>query len=215
MKQTRDNILSDFVSKGVSLVLRAFLRSTENSHVRFRMGQLYATMRQCSHENYGMIVREKYDVHPTVDWGLDTIFHGNGIISIGEHTYIGRDGFIVSSPVEAKIIIGRHCAISHSVHIRTAKYNTMVHFKDALESPLHWGNVKIGDYVWIGAHVFICGGVTIGDNSIIGANSVVTKDIPPDTIYGGVPARLIGYKPGTQREAAAQEPPSDMSQGSR
>jgi maltose O-acetyltransferase len=215
MKQHVGKTLINLLAGLVNLATRIVIYSSRNALVKFRLGQLYATMRQCSQDNYAMIVREKYDVHPTVDWGLDTILYGNGIISIGEYTYIGRDGFVVSNPAEAKIVIGTHCAISHSVHIRTAKYDTVVHFKDALESPLHWGNIKIGDYVWIGAHVVICGGVTIGDNSIIGANSVVTKDIPPDSIYGGVPAHLIGHKPGTQREAAAQEPLADMSQGPR
>ena len=215
MKQHASQILINLLAGVVCLAARIVARSSRNALVRSRLGQLYTMMRELSHENYARVVREKYVVHPAVNWGIDTIFHGDGIISIGEHTYIGRDGFIVSSPVEAKIVIGRHCAISHSVHIRTAKYNTMVHFKDALESPLHWGNVSIGDYVWIGAHVVICGGVTIGNNSIIGANSVVTKDIPPNTIYGGVPARLIGYKRDVEWEEADQELLAEMIQESR
>ena len=51
--------------------------------------------------------------------------------------------------------------------------------------------VTIGNDVWIGANVTIVNGVTIGDGAVIGANSIVTKDIPPYSIYGGVPAKCI------------------------
>lgn len=53
------------------------------------------------------------------------------------------------------------------------------------------GDIIIGSDVWIGYEAVIMSGVTIGDGAIIGARSVVTKDIPPYTIVGGVPARQI------------------------
>ena len=53
------------------------------------------------------------------------------------------------------------------------------------------GDIIIGNDVWIGYEAVIMSGVTIGDGAIIGARSVVTKDIPPYTIVGGVPARQI------------------------
>ncbi|WP_281421535.1 DapH/DapD/GlmU-related protein [Thermus brevis] len=53
----------------------------------------------------------------------------------------------------------------------------------------------IGDGVWIGAHAIILRGVRIGDRAVIAAGAVVTKDVPPGEIWGGVPARRIGvYK---------------------
>lgn len=53
------------------------------------------------------------------------------------------------------------------------------------------GDIVIGNDVWIGYEAVIMAGVTIGDGAIIGARAVVTKDVPPYTIVGGVPARDI------------------------
>lgn len=52
-------------------------------------------------------------------------------------------------------------------------------------------NVRIKKNVWIGAGSTICPGVTIGENSVIGAGSVVTKDIPDNVVYAGIPAKFI------------------------
>lgn len=53
------------------------------------------------------------------------------------------------------------------------------------------GDIVIGNDVWIGYEAIILSGVTIGDGAIIGARAVVTKDVPPYTIVGGVPAKPI------------------------
>jgi acetyltransferase-like isoleucine patch superfamily enzyme len=50
------------------------------------------------------------------------------------------------------------------------------------------------DDVWLGVNVAVMDGVTIGQGAIVGAGAVVTKDIPPYAIAGGVPARLIGVR---------------------
>lgn len=55
----------------------------------------------------------------------------------------------------------------------------------------HKGDIIIGNDVWIGYEAVVMAGVTIGDGAIIGARAVVTKDVPPYTIVGGVPARKI------------------------
>ena len=52
-------------------------------------------------------------------------------------------------------------------------------------------DIIIGDYVWIGDNVFIDAGVKIGSNSVIGANAVVVKDVPPNSVVGGVPAKIL------------------------
>ncbi len=78
--------------------------------------------------------------------------------------------------------IGRNVTIYHGVTIG-AKEMDVAYTPD--KRPL------VGDNVVIGAGAKILGGIRIGDNSVIGANAVVTRDIPPDSVAGGIPAKVI------------------------
>ena len=60
------------------------------------------------------------------------------------------------------------------------------HRSDNLPSPVH-----IGRNVWIGSHATILPGVSIGDNAVVAAGAVVTKDVEPNSIVGGVPAKVL------------------------
>jgi len=56
------------------------------------------------------------------------------------------------------------------------------------------GDIIIGNDVWIGVNATIMGGVKIGDGAVVGACSLVTKDVPPYAVVGGVPAKIIKYR---------------------
>ena len=113
-------------------------------------------------------------------------------LRIGNHTFIGHQ---CSFSIAKKISIGDHCLIAGG----TSFFDNDGHPMDATRrrngervSPEQVWPVVIGDDVWIGAGCRILKGVHIGDRAIVGSASVVTKDVPPDTIVAGNTARLIG-----------------------
>ena len=137
--------------------------------------------------------RQKYKIADDFKFNGEGIkLYGDGEIIAGANSYIGQFSFLQSAK-GCKIEIGRNCAISHNVKIYTSSYISDQDFVQ-VERDLHYGNVLIGDGVWIGVNVLVNPGITIGNNAIIGANSVVTKDIPPLAIAGGVPAHIIRFK---------------------
>ena len=90
---------------------------------------------------------------------------------------------------EAYVTIGDDCFLGPSVHIYCACHSTDPRERKTRQE---WAEpVTIGNDVWIGGNVTILPGVTIGDNCTIGAGSVVTHDIPANSIAVGNPAKVI------------------------
>lgn len=120
----------------------------------------------------------------------DSIYHPE--IRIGSNTYIG-DYTQISAANQVVIgdgvLTGRYVYISDNNHGKTDAANLQ---KKPVDRTLFIkGPVHIGNNVWIGDKVSILSGVTIGDGAVIAANAVVTKDVPPYCVVGGVPARII------------------------
>jgi len=107
-------------------------------------------------------------------------------IVIGEDTIIG-EGAVLDG--RDKLLIGNHVDIATDVMIYNSQHDVnQENFVATNES------VKIEDYVFIGPRAIILAGVTIGRGAIVGAGAVVTKDVPPYAIVGGVPAKIIGER---------------------
>ena len=87
-----------------------------------------------------------------------------------------------------RIEIGDACMIAHGAYISDADWHGIY---DRAEPVGNTKPIVFEDNVWIGDSAIICKGVTIGKNSIIGAGAVVTKDVPPNCIYAGNPAKLV------------------------
>lgn len=108
----------------------------------------------------------------------------------GKNITLGKNVFINSGchfQDQGGITLCDGCLIGHNVVIATLNHDQDPKHRQALQpSP-----VVIGKNVWIGANATILPGVTIGENAIVAAGAVVTKDVAPNTIVGGVPAKFI------------------------
>ncbi len=88
-------------------------------------------------------------------------------------------------------MFGPHVAVVTGDHRIDIPDRPMISIKDSEKLPENDQDVVIENDVWIGANATILKGVTIGTGSVICAGAVVTKDVPPYSIVGGVPAKLI------------------------
>ena len=108
----------------------------------------------------------------------------------GQNITIGKNVFLNTSchfQDQGGITIGDGTHIGHNVVLATLNH------EEDPERRQHTypAPIVIGKNVWIGANATVTPGVTIGDNAIVAAGAVVTKDVPPDMVVGGVPAKVI------------------------
>lgn len=167
-------------------------------------------------------IAKKNDViiHKNSDIRIGNKFGGKNLV--GPHTSVSRSAIGFATYIGANctmdmVTVGKYCAIGSNVHVIAATHPTkqFVSIHPAFYSTRKQAGftyvdeckfeefkyvergektVVIENDVWIGDNVSILGGVTIHDGAIIGAGAVVTKDVEPYTIVGGVPAKTIGKR---------------------
>ncbi|MEM7118012.1 MAG: DapH/DapD/GlmU-related protein [Chloroflexota bacterium] len=128
--------------------------------------------------------------------GEGTAFSGNlnitGIGNIYNRLHIGRNCYFnVDSTFDlsAPITIGDEVAIGHEAILMTNTHQLGPSERRA--GPLEAKPIYIDDGAWLGARCIILPGVVVGKGAIVAAGAVVTKDVAPNTIVGGVPAKVI------------------------
>jgi len=126
-------------------------------------------------------------------------------VLLGDYSYVGGDCRLMNAS------IGKFCSIGPSVWIgglpshplelkstfpgfyqKDSSYYGVEPEYEYLEP--EFKHITIGNDVWIGARAIIMDGVTIGDGAVVATGAVVTKDIPPYAIVGGVPAKIISFR---------------------
>lgn len=109
-----------------------------------------------------------------------------GDVVIGHHTRIGLHNTVIGP-----VTIGNHVNLAQGITVTALNHN----FNDTShridEQGVSTSPVTLCDDIWVGANAVILPGVTIGSHSVVAAGAVVTRDVPPYTLVGGVPARVI------------------------
>lgn len=112
----------------------------------------------------------------------------------GKNITIGKDVFINSGchfQDQGGIKVGDGVLIGHNVVLATINHDL-----DPKENRKnHYAPITIGTHVWIGSNATILPGVTLGDWAVVAAGAVVTQDVPPGAVVGGVPAKILKVIP--------------------
>lgn len=128
-------------------------------------------------------------------WDLD-------LVDVGKYTYGGIN--VLTFNKQARLHIGNFCSIAPGVsfllsadhflnHVSTFPYKVKVCESTQTEG-ISKGDICVEDDVWIGHRAIIMSGVHIGQGAVVAAGAVVTKDVPPYAIVGGIPAKVIKYR---------------------
>lgn len=155
--------------------------SGEARRITFRLNAEYhepEEVRALLSELFGYTVPATFRVFPPfyTDFGKN--------ISVGEGVFINACCHFQD---HGGVTIGDGCQIGHNVVFATLNHGIKPEErKHTIPAP-----IVLGKNVWVGSNSTILQGVTIGDNAIVAAGAVVTKDVPANTVVGGIPARAI------------------------
>lgn len=150
----------------------------------------------------GVVIGARVRIHPTCSVIASdgrTVAIGDGVllrrgaeivgpVTIGSGSSFNRDVYI-----RANVSIGKNCNIGAFCRFISDSHEVGTSTRRAGRGSFE--PIRIGDGTWVGAGSTILGGVTVGESCIIAAGSVVTQNVPPNSMVGGVPAKLIKVLP--------------------
>ena len=155
--------------------------SDEARRITFQLNTAYHTpeeVRRLLSELFGYTVPVSLRVFPPfyTDFGKNII--------LGENVFINACCHFQD---HGGVTLGDGCQIGHNV-----VFATLNHSLSSEERPITYpAPIVLGKNVWVSSNATILQGVTIGENAVVAAGAVVTRDVPANTIVGGVPARFI------------------------
>ena len=155
--------------------------SNEARRITFELNNAYHTpeeVRNLLSRLFGKTVDESFRVFPPfyTDFGKN--------ITVGKNVFINACCHFQD---HGGVSLGDGCQIGHNVVFATLNHGLAPEDRRTT----YPAPITLGKNVWVGSNSTILQGVTIGDNAVIAAGAVVTKDVPENTIVGGVPARII------------------------
>ncbi|WP_154179201.1 sugar O-acetyltransferase [Vibrio furnissii] len=158
--------------------------------IRQRATALKLRINQCIDDNERNALQQQLFGSFGTDSVVQPPFHCEfgQTIRIGHHTFLNMNVVMLDN---VPITIGDNVLIGPSCQFYTASHSLDYRSRRLWETESK--PIVVEDDVWIGGHVVINQGVTIGARSVVAANSVVNQDVPPDTLVGGTPARIIRH----------------------
>lgn len=125
----------------------------------------------------------------TIFWGMPRFIGGRGMekrLSVGQFCHFNVNCFLdLCGPIE----IGDSAGLGPEAMLITGRHE--IGPIERREGPLSPAPITICDGAWIGARALILPGVTVGTGAIVAAGAVVTRDVPPNTVAAGIPAKVI------------------------
>jgi acetyltransferase-like isoleucine patch superfamily enzyme len=119
-----------------------------------------------------------------------------GVVKIGAKSVLGQECTISSFQ---HIEVGRECVVADRVMMIDFDHGVVEVERPIRLQGIYKRDVKVGHNCWIGYGACILRGVTVGDNSVIGTSSVVTKDLPANSVSAGIPARVLRMREEPER----------------
>ena len=184
-------------------LLQSILRNPVTAWLKWLTEKIYYELKHSDrHLSIGYLAR----VADCRFGDYNTLYEGAQLtkVSLGDFSYVSANCRLSNAQIgkfscigpETIIGLGRHPArgfvSSHPAFYSTLKQAQVTFVREPRFE--EFTPVRIGNDVWIGARAIVLDGVTISDGAIVGAGAVVTKDVPPFAVVGGVPARILRYR---------------------
>ncbi len=150
------------------LINALFVRASWNPFIGFKIFMLRIFG---AHIGKGVVIKNNVTVK--YPWKLE----------VGDYCWIGENVWIDNLD---KVCLGNNVCISQGAMLLTGNHDYNVYNMPYRNAP-----ITIGNGAWVGAKSIVCPGVNIGQNAILTVGSIATKDIEPDGIYQGIPAKQI------------------------
>jgi acetyltransferase-like isoleucine patch superfamily enzyme len=158
-------------------------------------------LRLVHHYNYSHVrPRRLADIGPGVRMAPNVSMMNPERITIGAYSHIGARCSLWAGHSVGRITLGHNALLGPEVFITAANYR-LEPGTPIMDQPMDERDVVIGPDVWLGARVVVGAGVEIGEGSVVAAHSFVTRSLPPGSIAGGNPARIIGRRGDPRAEA--------------
>lgn len=180
--------------KGINVGTNFYIQGSPYLKIRGNPNDIIIDENVSINGNIDLRNREKGKIIISKDVTIDTnsrfVAANNATLNIGKGCRLGS--YLIFNCGE-DITIGDDCIFGGFCYFQSSNHGTkkdkLIKYQDHT-----YGKIIIGKGVWFGARVTVLPGVTIGEGAVIGANSVVTKDIPSNSIAVGIPAKVISYR---------------------